>query len=287
MRFSAIPSLFLLVAGAAQAASSWSFDDASISISSKKGVGEAHKETFGVKSPLQTPITLSVEDTLTVSLTAKDNGKAKRPHQAFLLLKDEETGLEAPFPLSVRESGKGKVQITQKEIPTHLLVSSRPVHATVVIGSFGSAQGLIADAFDIDIKQDPNKPAPAVPSPVRYGKKPEIHHIFREATVYPYKIFSITFAVVIAATLPILLVAWFGFLGANLSSLPKALGAAPLSHTTFFGSIFAIEFVYFLYHRGLSLGHILVPVAVLGTTAVLSGTKALGEVQRRRLAGER
>lgn len=45
MRFTAIPSLLLLAAGAAQAASSWSFDDASVSISSKKGVGEAHKET--------------------------------------------------------------------------------------------------------------------------------------------------------------------------------------------------------------------------------------------------
>jgi oligosaccharyltransferase complex subunit delta (ribophorin II) len=66
--------------------------------------------SFGPKSPLENPITLSAQDTLTVSLTAKDSGKAKRPHQAFLLLKDE-SGLEAPFPLSVKESGKAKVQI--------------------------------------------------------------------------------------------------------------------------------------------------------------------------------
>lgn len=287
MRFTAIPSLLLLAAGAAQAASSWSFDDASVSISSKKGVGEAHKETFGAKSPLETPVTLGALDTLTVSLTAKDNGKAKRPHQAFVLLKDQETGLEAPFPLNMKESGKGKVQITQKDIPAQLLVSPKPVHATVVIGSFGSAQGIVADAFDIEINQDPNKPAPVAPAPVRYGKKPQIKHIFREPTQYPYKAFSIFFMLVIAATLPILLVAWFGFLGANISALPKALGAAPLSHATFFGSIFAIEVVYFLYHRGLSLGHILVPIAVFGTTTVLSGMKALGEVQRRRIAGER
>ncbi|KUI70545.1 Dolichyl-diphosphooligosaccharide--protein glycosyltransferase subunit 2 [Cytospora mali] len=287
MRFSAIPSLLFLAAGAVQAASSWSFDDASVAISSKKGVGEAHKEKFGAKSPLETPVTLGAQDTLTVSFTAKDNGKAKRPHQAFVLLRDEDTGLEAPFPLNVKESGKGKVQITQKEIPAQFFLSSKPVHATVVIGSFGSAQGLIADAFDIEITQDPNKPAPAAPSPVRYGKKPQIHHIFREPTQYPYKVFSIIFVIIIAATLPILLVAWFGFLGANISALPKALGAAPLSHATFFGSILAIEGVYFLYHRGLSLGHILVPIAVFGTTTVLSGMKALGEVQRRRLAGER
>lgn len=80
---------------------------------------------------------------------------------------------------------------------------------------------------------------------------------------------------------------WFGQLGANFSHLPKALGAAPISHTVFLGSIAAMETVYFFYHRGLSLGHILLPVAVLGATMVFSGMKALGEVQRRRLAGER
>lgn len=202
---------------------------------------------------------------------------------------------------------------TQKDIPVQFLVSPKPVHATVVIGSFGSAQGVVADVFDVDIKQDSNAPAPIIPSTLRYGKKPQIHHIFREETKYPYKIFSIFFVLVIAATLPTLLVGvscsplpcpqpfhvckaqlltqcftqWFGFLGANLSSLPKALGAAPLSHATFFGSILGIEFVYFLYHRGMSLGHILLPVAVLGTITVLSGMKALGEVQSRRLAGQR
>lgn len=42
MRFTGISSLLLLAAGAVQAASSWSFDDGSVSISTKKG-GEADK----------------------------------------------------------------------------------------------------------------------------------------------------------------------------------------------------------------------------------------------------
>lgn len=95
---------------------------------------------------------------------------------------------------------------TQKDIPVQFLVSPNPVHATVVIGSFGSAQGVIADVFDVDIKQDSNAPAPVIPSTLRYGKKPRIDHIFREETKYPYKIFSIFFVLVIAATLPTLLV---------------------------------------------------------------------------------
>lgn len=95
---------------------------------------------------------------------------------------------------------------TQKDIPVQFLLSPKSVHATIVIGSFGSAQGIIADVFDVDIKQDSNAPAPIVPSTLRYGKKPRIHHIFREETKYPYKIFSIFFVLVIAATLPALLV---------------------------------------------------------------------------------
>lgn len=80
---------------------------------------------------------------------------------------------------------------------------------------------------------------------------------------------------------------WFVQLGANFSHLPKALKTAPISHTTFLASIFGMEFVYFLYHRGLSLGHIILPVTALGAVMVFSGMKALGEVQSRRLAGER
>lgn len=70
--------------------------------------------SFGSKSPLQTPVSIGAQDTLTVSLTAKESGKAKRPHQAFLLLRDEETGLEAPFPLTVRDTGKGNVKIVRR-----------------------------------------------------------------------------------------------------------------------------------------------------------------------------
>lgn len=69
--------------------------------------------SFGPESPLKTPVSLGAQDTLTISLTAKDNGKGKRPHQAFVLLKEEDTGLEAPFPLSTRDTGKGNVKIVR------------------------------------------------------------------------------------------------------------------------------------------------------------------------------
>lgn len=59
--------------------------------------------------PLAKAVSLGAEDTLKIVLTATEDRAAKRPHQAFLLVRDQDTGLEATFPFSVKESGKGKV----------------------------------------------------------------------------------------------------------------------------------------------------------------------------------
>jgi hypothetical protein len=62
-------------------------------------------------APLGKPIPIGNDDTLKISLVTKADGKGKRPHQAFVVLKEEESGLEAPFPLNVKESGKATVSI--------------------------------------------------------------------------------------------------------------------------------------------------------------------------------
>ena len=74
------------------------------------------------KTPLSKPVSLGSTDTLKLGLTAKDNGKGKRPHQAFLVLQEQDSGLEAPFPLTVKESGKAAVQIVRD--PLAAIVSS-------------------------------------------------------------------------------------------------------------------------------------------------------------------
>lgn len=57
------------------------------------------------------PIVLGATDTLKLFLTAKEGKKASRPHQAFLLLREPKSNLDTSFPLSVKESGKGKVEL--------------------------------------------------------------------------------------------------------------------------------------------------------------------------------
>ena len=48
-----------------------------------------------------------------------------------------------------------------------------------------------------------------------------------------------------------------------------------------------MEFVFFMYYTSWNLFQTLPIAATVATVTVLSGTKALGEVQSRRLAGER
>jgi hypothetical protein len=62
-------------------------------------------------NPLAKAVSLGATETLKLQLTTIDGKKAKRPHQAFLTLSDPATGLEESFVLSVKDSGKGKVDL--------------------------------------------------------------------------------------------------------------------------------------------------------------------------------
>jgi oligosaccharyltransferase complex subunit delta (ribophorin II) len=62
---------------------------------------------------------------------------------------------------------------------------------------------------------------------------------------------------------------------------------APLSHALFVGSIIGIEGVFFLYYTVWNLFQTLPVLAALGVVAFMSGSRALTEVQERRLAGLR
>jgi oligosaccharyltransferase complex subunit delta (ribophorin II) len=60
---------------------------------------------------LSQPIVLGDSDSLKLILTTQEARSAKRPHQAFLLLKDSQNGLDISYPLSVKESGKSKLEL--------------------------------------------------------------------------------------------------------------------------------------------------------------------------------
>ncbi|KAI9817377.1 MAG: hypothetical protein M1832_004684 [Thelocarpon impressellum] len=279
----------IVLAGATSVvqASSWGFDDATVSVQAKGGSGDLKEksESFDEKS-LPDVFSVGPSDTLKVVLTAKDNGKAKRPHQAFLSVRDVETDLEASYPLGVKESGKGKVELTLKDLPAQFVKSSKALQVKLLLGSFGSSKGLEKVIFTLEVTGDQSAPAAALEKPLRYGKLGEIHHIFRADPTSPPKIISIVFTAAVLGTLPLLFGAWLA-LGANANHLSQALGKAAVPHTLFFGSIIALEGIFVLYYTSWNLFQTLPAVAAVGTVAFFGGIRALSEVQERRLAGAR
>ncbi|KXT16324.1 hypothetical protein AC579_3780 [Pseudocercospora musae] len=269
---------------AVSAAGAWTFDAASLTVTGK--AAEGAKQSFSPSSPLGAPVLLPASSTLKVLLTAQEGKAAKRPHQAFLTLREEETGLEESFAFSVKDNGKAKVDISLKDLPFQFLTTSKPIQASVVLGSFGSSTPYTGPAFQIKVQQDPTS-AQAVPAPSeRYNAKPEIHHIFKDDPRSPPTVVSLFFTFAILATVPVLLGGWV-LLGGNVEHMGKAFGANPVAHGLFFGSIVAIEVVFFLYYTSWNLFQTLPAASILGVVAFVSGSRALTEVQGRRLAGER
>lgn len=69
-------------------------------------------ETKAIPKPIQ----LGSTDSLKILLTTKEGNKAKRPHQAFLLVKDSKSNLDTSFAFQVKENGKGKVELVRLSI---------------------------------------------------------------------------------------------------------------------------------------------------------------------------
>lgn len=67
--------------------------------------------SIGDNKALLKPVPLGASDTLKILLTTKEDNKAKRPHQAFLLVKDPKSKLDTSFAFQVKENGKGKIEL--------------------------------------------------------------------------------------------------------------------------------------------------------------------------------
>ena len=63
------------------------------------------------------PVPLKSSDTLKVILTTQEGNTARRPHQAFLLLREEDTGLDTSYPFNVKDSGKAKIELVWSSGP--------------------------------------------------------------------------------------------------------------------------------------------------------------------------
>ena len=243
--------------------------------------------SFTPQKPVANPLALTSASTLKVLLTTTEQGKGKKPHQAFLrIASPTNPDLADAFPFTQKESGKSTVSLSFKDIPAQLL--ALPVlDAEIVLGGFGSAKGYKGKAFTLkfDAGTEGNA-AKEGEAQLRYGKKDEINHIFRSDPKSPPRIITLVFTAGVLASLPLLFGAWLA-LGGNFNHAGKAMGASPLGHALFVGSVVAMEAVFFLYYTSWNLFRTLPVAGVIAVVMFYSGSRALSEVQERRLAGLR
>ncbi|KAK6527280.1 hypothetical protein TWF281_010468 [Arthrobotrys megalospora] len=264
--------------------STWTFADATIQIS-QKGAEAGPKQKFTPTSPISDLLSLKTTDSLKILLTTKEGDTAKRPHQLFLFVKDTASELESFFAFDVKESGKARLDLTQKDIPTALL-TSESLSLTLALGSFGQSTPLSVEIAKVTPILDAAAKKALPEPPLKYQKMNEIHHIFRAEPKSPPKIISLVFLVAVIVCLPGLFGAWFT-LSANVSHLPKSLAASPIAHPVFFASLLAFEGVFFAYYTQINIFQTLAAAAIISPVALLSGSRALREVRARRLNGER
>lgn len=89
-----------------------------------------------------------------------------------------------------------------KDIPSQLLQPGREIEASIVIASFGDAEGHNKPAFRLLV--DPSVEASTTTDPLAYGKLDEIHHIFKPEAQSPPALSCSAFVVLVLATLPFL-----------------------------------------------------------------------------------
>ncbi|KAL4804265.1 Oligosaccharyltransferase subunit Ribophorin II-domain-containing protein [Aspergillus unguis] len=283
---SALQLSVLASAALPAAAASWGFADATVSVQAKgAGVGAGLKEDIPRNGALSSPVSVGSSDTLKVALTTQEGKSAKSAHQVFLLLQDPITGLDISYPFSVKANGKSRVELTWKDLPTQFISTTEPLDANILIGSFGSSEAYNKRAFKLSLARNPDEPVPTY-EVSRYGQLPEIHHIFKSDPQSPPVVITLAFIAAVLGAFPVLGGVWL-YLGANINHLPTAIKSAPVPHAVFLGSLLAIEGIFFLYYTSWTLFQILPAVAAAGTVAFISGSRALGEVQGRRLAGLR
>jgi len=235
------------------------------------------------------PITLSTGESLRVSLTFKAGDEPAVPHQAFLYIQQVDTGVETFFPIDVTSStAKGKLEISQKDLPPSFITSPSPLALHMAVGDFKqNTKCAFISVAKVIPSFDTAAASNALGDPlVKYQALPEMRHTFRPDPRSPPKILTFVFLAAVGAALVGLFVAWI-VLGANLSSLPTALSTSPISHPLFICSLLTIEGVFVMYYLRWNLFKTLAAAVCVAPIAFLSGSRALREVRGRRIRGER
>jgi oligosaccharyltransferase complex subunit delta (ribophorin II) len=208
--------------------------------------------------------------------TTNDGLKGARAHQTVAVVHNPKSGLEFMFPATVKTNGRAKISIPHRSIPT-ALQSADPLQLFLLVGSFGADKPV---KVPISSKLVVERTA-EFSNPSRLGALPEITHTFRP----PPKTVAVPVAILFALGAVTLLAVLVGFWFTNvkLGANGNTFFNAPLANIGLLVSLASFELVFAMYFLGSSIFDTLLYVALISPIAIISGSRALRVVGKRRL----
>ncbi|KAF0455822.1 Ribophorin II [Gigaspora margarita] len=275
--------LLVLLTSVLVQADDFVISDVKIAVTTSESVRKLY-ESIPYPSSFDKPIQLTSGDDFKMIFVVNDKQTQKgvQPHQAFLTLTSEKNGNQIPIIIRVRENGKSKVELDMKSAPDELLSSPGNYSLDLIIGTFSYNDPLKyhVGTLEIDVPIQSSGPSPVV-----YGPKPEIHHIFRPDEKLPPIWLSYSFMAIVLIPWVFLIGAW-AYIGVNVSLLARAPESSLMS-ILFLGSLLAIEILFYNYWTHLNIFQTLTWLTGLSIVAFITGQKALSDVQKWRSLGLR
>ncbi|GBB91504.1 hypothetical protein RclHR1_18830004 [Rhizophagus clarus] len=240
------------------------------------------KLTESVKYPssLDNPIELSQGDNLKIifSIQDKETKKGIQPHQSMLILSSKQTESQTPIIVTVRDNGKARAELDMRSAPENLFSGNYSLNLIIGTFSHNNPINYYIGTFNIDVSY-------SSPVLIKYGPKPEIHHIFRPDQKLPPTIISYSFMIIVLLPWLFLIGTWI-HLGVNVSFLTSEPGSIPVIFS-FLLTLLAIEILFYNYWIHLNIFQTLSWLSGFSILAFLLGQKALSDVQGWRLKGLR
>ncbi|KAJ1646105.1 proteasome regulatory particle base subunit [Coemansia asiatica] len=211
--------------------------------------------------------TITAATPFSVSFDASSDrtGKALALDQAFVSLRNMETGDEMAFAAKMGKNGSYRMDVTRKQFRSHLGAMPGKHMVSLVLGSFDEG-GLFYELGEVQVagkKRIGN-------ADVLYGPRDEIHHRFAEPQRMPNVLLSLVFAGLVAAPLLALVGVWVR-MGVNMSNLAKE----PVGSSALMVLVAAYMALAVAYWIGVRLLPMLAYVLALALPTYLVGQYAL------------
>ena len=246
----------------------------------EQGVSEGGLTTVSPPSKLGKILEADHHHKVILKFSLNDETNAKmRVHQAFVILKNVESGAEIAFVAEPDSKSVYKFDMEVKSKAKEFDGKSGKYELRLIIGDAVISNPISWHLADLNLQfpapaSDVDSSAPTTEN--NRAAKPEIRHMFREPEKRPPAFVSSVFTLLCLAPLAVMLVLWLS-LGVNVSGFPLSLSS--LGFHAGLGAIFGLYYYFWL---SLDMFQTIKYLIMIGIVTFLCGNSLLVKVAEKR-----